>query len=179
MEAESAEAEVGPGAARGKPRAREHAAGQVYWRRWCQGGAYLKEPGLQAGPQQVDQAVGTGSVVRQGLSPGGHGGGPGPERMRELRRVGTAGQDALTSDSAQLAAPSSWTRPTGSREQQPYDFESPNLSVPAASCVGDVTLGEEASVAPDAQFLKPWQMENSRAEAWPPRAMSGETRLDV
>lgn len=94
-------------------------------------------------------------------------------------RVGTTGQDVPTSDSAQLAAPSSWTRPTGSREQQFYDFESPNLSVPSASCVEDVTLGEEASIAPDARFIKPWQMENSRAEAWPPQAMSGETRLDV
>ena len=42
-------------------------------------GPTSKEPGLQAGPQQVDQAVGTGSVVRQGLSRGGHGGRPGPE----------------------------------------------------------------------------------------------------
>lgn len=41
----------------------------------------------------------------------------------------------------------------------------------------DVTLGEE-SLPPDAQFIKPWQMENSRAEAWPPRVCLKYVRGD-
>ena len=59
-----------------------------------------------------------------------------------------------------------------------YDFESPNITVPSASFVEDVTLGEEESIPPDAQFIKTWQMENSGAEAWPLRVCLKYVRGD-
>ncbi|KAB0375733.1 hypothetical protein FD755_012376, partial [Muntiacus reevesi] len=90
------------------------------------------------------------------------------ERMREFRRVGTAGQDVLTSESQFL--PSFRLNAPGCTFFLDTTNWDPNVSVPSASFVEDVTLGEEESPPPDAQFIKPWQMEDSRAEAWPPRA---------